>query len=397
MEVLWDLYNSKVKPFENTDDAYNDLASTVKKKYTGFFEGLVEKSNAFDQTLDDISRGFIDGVIGMVTGIVTIAGDVGIVALSAIIPDPIEPEWIKTKADETFEGYKETAIQLIQNPMSMLELTAQSVSDTVEAEGIAYVTGGAFTALIPASFGVKVVKGGAGIKGPGKAKVDKSPYSKEFFQRKIDAASAGLGNVKVPVFYKEKLSTGSSDITSSGIEMKSLSEVQPQMFKGKGDGVGSNSTGIIASSFTGLKSTKVSSEKVDLDWLPDRYNAVEVKGTVKVSGKDVDVSRRVYQIDIDKNYVPKDPSSNGLTNQQLMAKGKAPYVVKDGVESKVELHHLTQKEPGGMVEIAEVTHDAYSNTLHGLIDDGQSFRNNPELSKQYDNFRNNYWKMRFQE
>lgn len=80
-----------------------------------------------------------------------------------------------------------------------------------------------------------------------------------------------------------------------------------------------------------------------------------------------------------------------------MAKGKAPYVVKDGVESKVELHHLTQKEPGGMVEIAEVTHDAYSSTLHGLIDDGQSFRNNPELRKQYDNFRNNYWKMRSQE
>jgi len=39
IEVLWDLYNSKVKPFENTDDAYKDLASNVKKKYTGFFEG----------------------------------------------------------------------------------------------------------------------------------------------------------------------------------------------------------------------------------------------------------------------------------------------------------------------------------------------------------------------
>src|SRR5690606_4250706 len=49
MEVLWDLYNSKVKAFENTDDAYKNLASNVKKKYTGFFEGLEEKSNAFHQ------------------------------------------------------------------------------------------------------------------------------------------------------------------------------------------------------------------------------------------------------------------------------------------------------------------------------------------------------------
>ncbi|MEI3614487.1 hypothetical protein, partial [Pseudogracilibacillus sp. SO30301A] len=178
----------------------------MKKKYTGFFEGLVEKSNAFDQTLDDISRGFIDSVIGMVTGIVTIAGDVGIVALSAIIPDPIEPELIKTKADETFEGYKETAIQLIQNPMSVLELAAQSVSDTVEAEGIAYVTGGALTALIPASFGVKVVKGGGGLKGPGKAKVKEgknSEISKETAHAldQIDGIKIVNGKVdgKVPV------------------------------------------------------------------------------------------------------------------------------------------------------------------------------------------------------
>ena len=171
----------------------------------------------------------------MVTGVVTIAGDVGIVSLCAIIPDHIEPELIKTKADETFEGYKETAIQLIQNPLSIIELAAQSVSDTVETEGMAYVTGGALTALIPASFGVKAVKGGAGLKGPGKTKVDKSPYSKEFTQGKIDAALAGLGNVKVPVFYKEKLSTGPSDITSVGVEMKSLSEVRPQLFAGKGE------------------------------------------------------------------------------------------------------------------------------------------------------------------
>ncbi|MEI3614491.1 hypothetical protein [Pseudogracilibacillus sp. SO30301A] len=64
----------------------------------------------------------------------------------------------------------------------------------------------------------------------------------EFIQRKIDTASAGLGNVKVPVFYKEKLSTGSSDITLVGMEIKSLSEVQPQMFAVKGDGVGNKST-----------------------------------------------------------------------------------------------------------------------------------------------------------
>ncbi|RIW34308.1 hypothetical protein D3H55_10050 [Bacillus salacetis] len=147
----------------------------------------------------------------------------------------------------------------------------------------------------------------------------------------------------------------------------------------------------------GLKSKRLSSEQIELDWLADKYTAVEVKGTVKVGGKKVDVSRRVYQIEIDKNYVPNNPKALGKSNGELMKKGKSPYIVNDGVESKVELHHLIQKEPGGMVEIAEFTHDKYDSMLHGLIENGNSFRNNPELEKMYNNFRSNYWKMRASE
>ncbi|UJF32207.1 hypothetical protein [Paenibacillus hexagrammi] len=73
---------------------------------------------------------------------------------------------------------------------------------------------------------------------------------------------------------------------------------------------------------TKLKATKLSSEKIDLEWLPDKYTAVEVKGTVKVAGKEVDVSRRVYQIEIDKKYYPKDPSAAGMSNKELMEKGE---------------------------------------------------------------------------
>ncbi|WP_225231263.1 HNH/ENDO VII family nuclease [Solibacillus faecavium] len=80
-----------------------------------------------------------------------------------------------------------------------------------------------------------------------------------------------------------------------------------------------------------------------------------------------------------------------------MKKGNYPYIVKDRVESKVELHHLIQKEPGEMVEIAELTHDKYDSTLHGLVGNGNSFRTDPELEKMYNNFRSNYWKMRARE
>ena len=84
-----------------------------------------------------------------------------------------------------------------------------------------------------------------------------------------------------------------------------------------------------------------------------------------------------------------------MTNQELMLKGRSPYVVdSSNVESRVELHHLIQKEPSRMVEISEKTHDAYTSALHGLVEDGNSFRNNPFLEKQYNNFRTNYWKWR---
>jgi hypothetical protein len=84
----------------------------------------------------------------------------------------------------------------------------------------------------------------------------------------------------------------------------------------KGDGK-SKGTGEVAR----LKSRKLSSEQIELDWLADKYTAVEVKGTVKVGGKEVDVSRRVYQIEIDKNYVPNNPKALGKSNGELMEHG----------------------------------------------------------------------------
>ncbi|TDW09197.1 putative toxin of predicted polymorphic toxin system [Breznakia blatticola] len=143
------------------------------------------------------------------------------------------------------------------------------------------------------------------------------------------------------------------------------------------------------------KNLKLTGEQVDLEWLPEKYKAYEISGNVKVTGVDVNVSRRVYQTDIDPNYIPTNPKAKGLNNKQLMESGRAPYIVDSaGSESAVELHHLTQREPGSMVEISEVVHSDNSATLHGLVENGGSFRNDPNLEKQFNNFRNNYWKWR---
>ncbi|MFJ7747638.1 HNH/ENDO VII family nuclease [Peribacillus sp. NPDC097295] len=119
------------------------------------------------------------------------------------------------------------------------------------------------------------------------------------------------------------------------------------------------------------------------------YKAVEYTGATKVNREERDISRRVFQrIDID--YKRIDPES-GMTNFQLMKKGRAP-IWKDG--TIIELHHLIQREPGSMVEIPASMHDEYNKILHGLVENGGSFRNDPVLKKQYDNFRSKYWRWR---
>lgn len=120
-----------------------------------------------------------------------------------------------------------------------------------------------------------------------------------------------------------------------------------------------------------------------------RYSKTYYEGTTKVGGQINDISRIVYQRnDIDWNRIDH---ATGLTNKQLAQAGSAPYA-NDG--TKIELHHLLQQEPGPMVEIPASLHDKYYKTLHGLVGDGESFRNNPDLEKQYNNFRAKYWRWR---
>ena len=60
-----------------------------------------------------------------------------------------------------------------------------------------------------------------------------------------------------------------------------------------------------------------------------------------------------------------------------------PPIGSDG--KQIQLHHILQREAGPMVEIRETTHQGYYSQLHGLIEDGVSFRNDSILNKQYNN------------
>lgn len=120
-----------------------------------------------------------------------------------------------------------------------------------------------------------------------------------------------------------------------------------------------------------------------------KFSRTQYEGSVTVGGVTRDVSRRVYQRDdIDFDYYH---SKSKMTNLQRMQTGKAPI----GTDGKpIHLHHILQQESGPMVEVREITHRENKRVLHGLIGPGMSFRNNPELNKQYNNFRSAYWKWR---
>ena len=122
-----------------------------------------------------------------------------------------------------------------------------------------------------------------------------------------------------------------------------------------------------------------------------KYTKYEYEGTTKVDGVKRDISRTVYQRN-DIDWFQRN--SKGITNLELMKNGKAPYA-RDG--SQIELHHLLQVEPGTMVEIPGSLHDKYTKQLHGLVENGGSFRNNPILDKQYTNFRAKYWRQRYKQ
>jgi hypothetical protein len=104
--------------------------------------------------------------------------------------------------------------------------------------------------------------------------------------------------------------------------------------------------------------------------------------------------RRVYQRD--DLFDPEAVDGQGLTNLQRMKKGRPPV----GYDGKpINLHHLTQSEPGSLVEVNGSFHEENTKTLHGLTESGRSFRyskdgKTTDTEKAYNRYRTNYWKRR---
>ncbi len=114
----------------------------------------------------------------------------------------------------------------------------------------------------------------------------------------------------------------------------------------------------------------------------------------KWTGKEVG-GRTVYQrhdiFEPTKLSSWQDPVSKQWkrgTNVERMGDGLAP-IGRDG--KSVNLHHVLQAEPGPLAEVPSLLHKDLPHKLRGP---GESFRNDPVLKRQFEDFRSEYWKQR---
>ena len=121
---------------------------------------------------------------------------------------------------------------------------------------------------------------------------------------------------------------------------------------------------------------------------PEELQVYKEAGLVE---QNIDGRTCLIREDLDLSYVDKQ---SGLTNAELIAKGRSPYDSKTG--ERIELHHIGQDFNGPFAELKSFSeHDLYSKTLHKSEMD--SWRREPEKVNEYGIQRKAHWKSRTEE
>ena len=95
--------------------------------------------------------------------------------------------------------------------------------------------------------------------------------------------------------------------------------------------------------------------------------------------------RTILQRSINWSYL-----HDGCSNLDRARRGEAPYDEEYGL---IQLHHYGQNYDGVLVEIPAYLHHSKEFNVHDKLR-ANSFRNDPYLDKEYNAFRERYWKYR---
>ena len=142
LDELWNIYNNKIVPFENTDDAFKGKAKETYFKIAGFGDIVGDFISNFGEFAGDIFSGVVDSIFDLVKGVVSlIKGTICYLGSAAVVlvsqPFGDAPSWAK----DYFNNTNNLIGNILNDPMIILEGIVQEATDIVDQKGICYSTG----------------------------------------------------------------------------------------------------------------------------------------------------------------------------------------------------------------------------------------------------------------
>ena len=131
-KVHWKLYNEKIKPFENEDDAFAEEADKFYDKIRTFADGAQDVATAIVR----VGKGAGDALLGTLDGIYTIG-----LACSPTVWIMNHYGLLDEKTEQRVDNFTGGIEQLFTDPVNTLEAMGQSCMDTYDEEGLAYAVG----------------------------------------------------------------------------------------------------------------------------------------------------------------------------------------------------------------------------------------------------------------
>ena len=146
---LLSVYNNYVTPYVEMDQELAEEAESFYEEFKGVADYVRESVHTGENTV----RGFRDAAVGMVDGLYTLA--------LVCTPEVQEMYWageLDAEMEQRIEGFYDVSTLMVTDPGEFVDVVGQSIADTYETEGMAYMVGGGLFELALGKGVTKVIE-----------------------------------------------------------------------------------------------------------------------------------------------------------------------------------------------------------------------------------------------